>query len=43
MEAYSNETPEVISSMLTIVHEPNHYETCCKSRLEAAPGLLFEQ
>jgi hypothetical protein len=23
------ETPEVISSMLAIVHEPNHYETCC--------------
>jgi hypothetical protein len=24
------ETPEVISSMLAIVHEPNHYETCCR-------------
>ena len=30
LSAVSAQDAEVISSMLAIVHEPNHYETCCE-------------
>jgi hypothetical protein len=35
------ETPEVISSMLAIVHEPNHYETCCRAFSEVREDHSF--